>query len=90
MVSEDEARRLQGLLRTLNPRAHIVPTVHSRVPLSAVVNTGRFSMEEAARSAGWLQVGAAWRLHGAHPMSRLERRCAAHCTGSTCPPAGLP
>ncbi len=46
----------QALLRSLNPHAHIVATNHSRVPLSEVLNTGRFSFERAQQAAGWLQV----------------------------------
>ncbi|EFN52146.1 hypothetical protein CHLNCDRAFT_58985 [Chlorella variabilis] len=55
LVSAEEQRRLLGLLHTLNPGADVIPTQHARVPLTAVINTGRFSMEKAARSAGWLK-----------------------------------
>ncbi|KAL4436621.1 hypothetical protein ABPG75_003760 [Micractinium tetrahymenae] len=55
LVSQDEQRHLLGLLRTLNPGADIVPTRQSQVPLSRVINTGRFSFEKAAQNAGWLK-----------------------------------
>ena len=43
--------------RVLNSSSmSFVPMQHARVPLTAVINTGRFSMEKAARSAGWLKV----------------------------------
>lgn len=55
-MSAEEQRRLLALLRTLNPGAEIIPTRHSEVPLSRVINTGRFSFEQAQQNAGWLQV----------------------------------
>lgn len=58
LVSEEEQRRLLGLLRALNPGADLIPTTHSSVPLSRVINTGRFSLEQAQQNAGWLQVCA--------------------------------
>lgn len=55
LVGAAERHRLLGLLRTLNPSADIIPTQNSEVDLEAVINTGKFSFEKAARSAGWLQ-----------------------------------
>jgi G3E family GTPase len=46
---------LTGILRTLNPRADIVPAHFSKVPLDRVLNTGRFDFEQAASAPGWLQ-----------------------------------
>ena len=62
LVTGGEAARLLGLLRTLNPGADILPTRHSQVPLARVLHTGRFSLEKAAQSAGWLKVRARVRL----------------------------
>jgi G3E family GTPase len=56
LVSAEERRQLLGLLRTLNPGAELIPTRQSHVSLDRVINTGRFSLEQAARRAGWLQV----------------------------------
>lgn len=47
--------RLQQLLHTLNPEAHVIPTLNSEVDIHNVIHTGRFSFEKAAKSAGWLQ-----------------------------------
>ena len=55
LVGEAEQRRLLGLLRSLNPEAQIITAVNSEVDMAAVINTGRFSFEKAARSAGWLK-----------------------------------
>ena len=55
LVSADDYARLTSILRTLNPRADIVPASFSRVPLDRVLNTGRFDFEQAASAPGWLQ-----------------------------------
>lgn len=53
-VLEEDLLFLEALLRKLNPRAEILRTVHGQVPLSKILNTGRFNFEEAARAPGWL------------------------------------
>ncbi len=56
LVAEPLLRRLEALLRALNPDADIVRTEFGRVPLERVLNTGRFSFERAAVAPGWRQV----------------------------------
>lgn len=56
LVPEADQKRLMALLRCLNTEAEIVVTRESRVDPNAVMGTGRFSLEKAARSAGWLKV----------------------------------
>ncbi len=53
----DEARlgQLVAVLRSLNPEAEIVPIREGTVALEHVLNTGRFSFEEAQRAPGWLR-----------------------------------
>lgn len=55
LVSEKESKKLLHLLKALNPSAKVIETMNSEVHVSEVVSTGRFSFEEASRSAGWLQ-----------------------------------
>jgi G3E family GTPase len=55
LVSEAEGDKLEALLRALNPSARVIRTKNSEVALTEVISTGRFSFEEASRSAGWLQ-----------------------------------
>lgn len=55
LISPDEQHRLVNLLQALNPGAEIVTAVNSKIPLEKVINTGRFSFEKAAQSAGWLR-----------------------------------
>ena len=55
LVSEDQAREVEGIIKALNPGAKIVMTTRSQVPLEHVLNTGLFDYEKAARSAGWMR-----------------------------------
>ena len=55
LVGEQAARDIEAAVRALNPSADVIRTIRGDVPLESVLNTGRFSMEKAADSAGWLQ-----------------------------------
>jgi G3E family GTPase len=55
LVSPHHVAQLIAFIKTLNPDAEIIPTVHSEVDITKVIHTKRFSFERAARSAGWLQ-----------------------------------
>ena len=55
LVSEEEANRLEAMLRKLQPSAKIIRTVNSVVDLDDVLETGRFDFDTASQSAGWLQ-----------------------------------
>jgi G3E family GTPase len=55
LVAEQDMARLRGILRALNPRADVVTARFGRVPLDRVLDTRRFSFEEAAAAPGWLQ-----------------------------------
>ena len=59
LVTAPERERALSLLRTLNPGADVLPATRSSVDLRRVIDTGRFSMDKAARSAGWLKVRGA-------------------------------
>jgi G3E family GTPase len=56
LVDRGERGVLQSVLRRLNPRARIIEAAHGRVPLRAVLDTGLFDFEQAARAPGWLSV----------------------------------
>jgi G3E family GTPase len=53
-VTEEDLLFLEALVRRLNPRAEILRTHKGQVPLTKILNTGRFHFEEAALSPGWL------------------------------------
>lgn len=55
LVSEEEANRLEAMLRKLQPTAKFIRTVNSVVDIDEVLETGRFNFEAASQSAGWLQ-----------------------------------
>jgi G3E family GTPase len=54
-VSAAEIAQVEGVIRQLNPKAQIVPTMRGQVRLESILNTGLFEMEEAENSAGWIQ-----------------------------------
>ena len=54
LVDEKTLNVLEGMITKLNPRADIVQTTHSEVPLNWVINTGLFDYDEAEQSAGWI------------------------------------
>ena len=55
LVSESDLRNLYDIIHKLNPDAKIIPTNHSKVNLSDVINTGLFDFEKAESSAGWIK-----------------------------------
>lgn len=55
LVTSDELETVHQLLHELNPTALIVETTHGEVPLTSVLNTGRFSTNWAEQNSQWLQ-----------------------------------
>ncbi len=55
LVSKETLLKAQALLKALNPSAEIICSSYSRVPLAKIINTGRFSLEEASNAAGWMK-----------------------------------
>ena len=55
LMTADALNLLKGYLRTLNPRARIEAIAHGQVDLAAILDTGRFSLEQAALAPGWLR-----------------------------------
>lgn len=54
LVDADQVGALEAMLRGLNPGARIVRADRGKLPLEAVLDTGLFDFEKAARSAGWM------------------------------------
>ncbi|APR76079.1 Putative metal chaperone, involved in Zn homeostasis [Minicystis rosea] len=67
LVSAAETERLEGMLRHLNPEARIVRAERGKVPLEAVLGTGLFDFDKAARAPGWLK-----ELRGEHVPESVE------------------
>ena len=55
LVSEPDLRNLYDIIHKLNPEARIIPTIHSKVNLKDVINTGLFDFDKAETSAGWIK-----------------------------------
>jgi G3E family GTPase len=54
LVSEEQLHTIHGMIRALNPQAKIYDTLHSQVPLSAVMDTGLYDQKLAEQHEGWL------------------------------------
>jgi len=55
LVTVEERDELHSILHTLNPVAEIVEAQRGKVALDKLLNTGRFDMDKAQASAGWLR-----------------------------------
>lgn len=55
LVPEQKAEELNAVLKTLNPAAKIVQTVHAELELAEVLNTRLFDFESASQGAGWIK-----------------------------------
>jgi G3E family GTPase len=56
LASTETIDRTEAVVRTLNPEARIVRAVRGAVPPHELVGTGRFDLERAAASPGWMAV----------------------------------
>lgn len=61
LVTEEEASRLEAILRHLNPDATFVRCEHGKVPLDAIFETGLFDFDKVSESPAWLK-----ELNGEH------------------------
>jgi G3E family GTPase len=67
LVEPREIGRVEAVLHHLNPGAELVRATKGAVPLGLVLDTHRFDMGKAKRSAGWLK-----ELEGEHVPETLE------------------
>jgi len=56
LISDDARNRLHSILSKMNPEAIVLEAERGRVPLMAILNTGRFQMEWAESASEWLNV----------------------------------
>ncbi|TPQ16530.1 GTP-binding protein [Streptomyces sporangiiformans] len=54
LVDAEAADRLRAMLSRLNPVARIVPAVHGRIEVGAVLGTGLFDLDRAQQAPGWV------------------------------------
>jgi G3E family GTPase len=55
LVTADELRELQSIIKHLNPEAKVVCSSRGQVMLSEVLSTGSFQFEAAAEAPGWMK-----------------------------------
>ena len=55
LISSEQLEELRAVLRSLNPRAEIVPMQKGNVPIDKVLMTGKFDFEQAQQAPGWLK-----------------------------------
>lgn len=55
LVTPDELTKVTGMIKGLNPQAELVYAKFGKVALDTVLNTHRFSMEQAQEAPGWLK-----------------------------------
>lgn len=55
LMTPAEIGQLEGILKTLNPRAQLLHSSFGKVPLDRIINTGLFDFDQAAEAPGWLQ-----------------------------------
>lgn len=67
LIEHLKLTQLQAVLKSLNPGALQIPAINGQVPLQQLLNTGRFSFDRAAQSAGWLK-----ELRGEHTPETEE------------------
>lgn len=67
LVSLDQLKLLEGIIKKLNPDARLIRTSFGRVEPSDILNTGLFDYEKASQSAGWIK-----ELNGVHTPETEE------------------
>lgn len=55
LVSDHEVNELKAIITKLNPNAKILQSSFGKVPLTEILNTGRFDFEKTSQSAGWIE-----------------------------------
>lgn len=66
-VDPEDLARLEAILHRLNPGAERIQAQFGRVPLDRILDTGRFDIQKAAESPGWLR-----ELRGEHTPETEE------------------
>ena len=55
LVMEEDVKRLDAILKSLNTTAKIIPIVQGKVSIDEILNTGLFDFELASQAPGWLK-----------------------------------
>ena len=55
LVTDQELKNLEGIIKSLNPVCKIINTSHSNVDLKEILNTHLFNLEEVVKSPAWIR-----------------------------------
>ena len=55
LVKEEDVKKLDAILKSLNTTAKIIPIIQGKVSLDEILNTGLFDFERASQAPGWLK-----------------------------------
>ena len=55
LVNDQQLHLLEGIIRKLNPEAHIIKSSFSQIDPKEILNTKLFDYEKAEQSAGWIK-----------------------------------
>ncbi len=53
LVSPSQAGELKAVIKKLNPKAKVIDTSFSKIPLLQILNTGMFDFDEASETEAW-------------------------------------
>ena len=67
LATREELDLITGIIKGLNPQAKLSESQFGKVPLTEILNTKRFSMEQAQEAPGWLK-----ELRGEHTPETEE------------------
>ena len=55
LVTESQLKKVEGVLKALNPVAKIIHSLEARIDPNQILGTGLFDMEKAMRSPAWIR-----------------------------------
>jgi G3E family GTPase len=55
IISLDDKQLLTSILKKLNPSADIIESIYSQIDINRILNTNRFTLQEAEKSPEWLK-----------------------------------
>ena len=55
LVKEEDVKKLDAILKSLNTTAKIIPIIQGKVSIDEILDTGLFDFERASQAPGWLK-----------------------------------
>ena len=55
LISKEQAKELEAIIRKLNPRARVIQTTESKLELGHILNTGLYNEAFEASSSAWIE-----------------------------------